>query len=135
MRGHACEPAVCSTQDLHSRHRMRWRRLRRMGLAELGYRARQEASKRLDRSRLGRDRARLSPLALEHLAALDSSVFFEGTACSRTAEVLTACVPEACDRTIAAADALCRGRFDLLGYRALDFGAPAGWTLDPVSGG
>lgn len=31
------------------------------------------------------------------------------------------------------ADALCRGRFDLLGYQGLTFGDPVDWHLDPVA--
>jgi len=113
---------------------MKWRRLRRMGMAELGCRARQEAFKRLDRSGLLPGRRARPSTAPERLAAFDPSVFFDGAVSSHSPEVLTACVPEASDRTVAAAEALCRGRFDLLGYRALDFGAPVDWHLDPVSG-
>jgi hypothetical protein len=35
---------------------------------------------------------------------------------------------------LAHADGLVAGRFDLLGYRALDFGSPVDWHRDPVSG-
>jgi len=31
-----------------------------------------------------------------------------------------------------AAEKICRGRFDLLGYRDLDFGLPIDWHFDPV---
>jgi hypothetical protein len=37
-------------------------------------------------------------------------------------------------RILLEADAVCRGRFNLLGYRALSFGNPVDWHLDPVSG-
>jgi heparinase II/III-like protein len=35
---------------------------------------------------------------------------------------------------ISTADAICRGRFGLLGYRNLDFGNPVDWHLDPIAG-
>lgn len=37
------------------------------------------------------------------------------------------------DRTLFSAQARCDGRFDLLGYRALDFGAPIVWHYDPLA--
>ena len=36
--------------------------------------------------------------------------------------------------TVARAEELLRGRFDLLGYEGLSFGAPIDWHLDPVAG-
>src|SRR5216117_3627306 len=87
---------------------MKWRRLRRMGMAELGCRARQEAFKRLDRSGLLPGRRARPSTAPERLAAFDPSVFFDGAVSSHSPEVLTACVPEASDRTVAAADPLDR---------------------------
>jgi hypothetical protein len=42
--------------------------------------------------------------------------------------------PEAVARMLAVADAACEGRFDLLGYRDLDFGRPIDWHLDPLAG-
>jgi hypothetical protein len=38
------------------------------------------------------------------------------------------------ERIMSTANAICRGRFDLLGYRALHFGDPVDWHLDPISG-
>src|SRR5437016_10161593 len=60
--------------------------------------------------------------------------FFEGAARADTTARLIERIPETRGRIIAAADAICRGRFDLLGYRGLDFGDPVDWRLDPVSG-
>ena len=37
-------------------------------------------------------------------------------------------------RTVARAEELLRGRFDLLGYQGLSFGSPIDWHLDPVAG-
>ena len=41
--------------------------------------------------------------------------------------------PLARDRALFAAQAIVDGRFDLLGYRALEFGSPIVWHLDPVA--
>lgn len=38
------------------------------------------------------------------------------------------------DIDVAAAEAALAGRFDLLGHRALDFGSPVNWHLEPTSG-
>ncbi|MCA1557112.1 MAG: hypothetical protein LC731_01070, partial [Acidobacteria bacterium] len=42
--------------------------------------------------------------------------------------------PEAEERTIARAEKILSGRFDLLGYRDLSFGEPVDWHLEPVAG-
>ncbi len=40
---------------------------------------------------------------------------------------------ETCDHFIAQADKMIDGRYDLLGFRNLDFGQPVDWHLEPVS--
>ena len=52
----------------------------------------------------------------------------------QTVAVLRARLPDAERETVAAANRICDGRFDLLGYRDLRFGEPIDWHLDPVAG-
>jgi hypothetical protein len=66
-------------------------------------------------------------------ASLDRGRFFEGAAHTGTTAVLAARSPES-RQIISRADEICQGRFDLLGYRGLDFGDPVDWHLDPCSG-
>lgn len=72
------------------------------------------------------------PLAYLHELVMPR--FFEGAGGSEARAVLKEQLPQTCDRIIAAAEAICQGRFDLLGYRGLTFGDPVDWHLDPVSG-
>jgi hypothetical protein len=111
------------------------RRLARTGTDELMCRGRQEVGKLLERSGV-LARAALGPhrLSLEHFRAVTPRRFFEGTVNDRTAALLLGRMPEARDEIVAAAEAACRGRFDLLGYEGLSFGDPIDWCLDPVSG-
>lgn len=60
--------------------------------------------------------------------------FFAGGSVDRVLAMLLQREPESCRRITAAAEKVCAGRFDLLGYRALDFGDPPDWHLDAVSG-
>ncbi len=60
--------------------------------------------------------------------------FFDGAISSRARAVLENRMPEERARIIAAADDICGGRFDLLGYRQLSFGDPIDWHFDPVAG-
>ena len=111
---------------------MKARRILRMGPAEVYGRARQEISKLTDRFApgLGRvpgaDRRAITDMA--------SRRFLPGAVDAATVDALDRQAPEARRRVLAAAEALLAGRFDLLGYRALDFGQPIDWHLDPVSG-
>lgn len=52
---------------------------------------------------------------------------------SRTAELARERWPEDEAETIRRAERILEGRFDLLGYRDLDFGDPVEWNLDPVA--
>jgi hypothetical protein len=118
-------------------------RLKNMGITEIAYRSRQEASKWLERVGVNRDvplHARDGHADLSVLLARDlfremgPRRFFAGAARPETAKVASEKMAHACGQTIAAAEEICRGRFDLLGYRGLWFGAPIDWHLDPVSG-
>lgn len=118
----------------------RLRRIAGMSLAELRCRSRQEGSKLIDRLRGDAPRdaratlTRCAPSLADADAALASirttfdARFFAGTRqdsiAKHEADHLAAIVEEA--------ERLMEGRFDLLGYRDLSFGAPIDWHLDPV---
>ncbi len=130
-------------------------RLRGRSAHELATRASQRISVELERrglSSLGREpsdarfRALLDPefftigdstgAALrEHFARREAPRFFPGVRDGRSAAELRTgrWAPEHA-ALITAADAVMAGRFDLLGYRALSFGDPVDWHLDPIAG-
>jgi hypothetical protein len=60
--------------------------------------------------------------------------FFAGATDAKTVAVLRTRLPGASEAIVAAADELLEGRFDLLGYRGLQFGDPIDWHLEPVTG-
>jgi hypothetical protein len=120
-----------------------------MDVRELAVRGRQEAWKRLERSQGGPpawpslieclvgSRASLDTALARTRGAWESEAsprFFEGVASDSTSSLVGDRLPAWRERVIAQAEALCRGRFDLLGYRELSFGEPIDWQLDPVSG-
>ena len=63
-----------------------------------------------------------------------SSRFFEGTTEAKVPFSIRNQYPGKCEEIIESADAVCEGRFDILGYGRLFFGSPVNWHLDPVSG-
>jgi hypothetical protein len=120
-----------------------------MSLSEVAYRARQEASKIVDRTRPGAVRTpaetvelftRRAPEFADPSGALDrfrSIVrhrFFAGATSPAAAALVRSVAPESCAAIVASAARVTRGRFDLLGYSQLAFGDPIDWHLDPVSG-
>ena len=121
------------------------RKLRRMPLAEIVCRTRQEASKWIDRlSPAGRaiDSSRWLESRAPQLASPDAALqlfrdrlpgrFFAGAADPGIGSALDAHFPGARAGISRAADRLLDGRFDLLGYRDLSFGDPIDWHFDPV---
>jgi heparinase II/III-like protein len=141
---------------------MRLQRLFRMNMTEFAWRSRQEASKWLERTGVigrmnGAPHALAGKLApVSALAVVDSLIRkrnlaeagsrlldrFRETAPDRfftgiTREWPLSFVSDRLDSirsdATAVAEAACRGRFDLLGYRGLSFGDPTDWHLDPVS--
>ncbi|HEV8441372.1 MAG TPA: alginate lyase family protein [Methylomirabilota bacterium] len=136
-------------------------RLFRMPLPEVVGRARQELRKRLERAgaaapagrpgvfgelartpdleavraraRAG-DRGQAARMLLDRFGEAGPARFFEGAASSETAALREVSMVAGRDEVLAAADSICDGRFDLLGYRGLSFGDPVDWHLDPVSG-
>lgn len=128
-------------------HRQRlgrkFRRLRAMGLDELGVRGRQQILKRLERIGVirklhSRSRAIFnmpaSEMSLGRFQETAANRFFEGAVCLPAQAARLTRIPEACEQIVAAADEACHGRFNLLGYPGLFFGDPIDWHLDPVSG-
>ncbi|MBI4271477.1 MAG: alginate lyase family protein [Candidatus Rokubacteria bacterium] len=102
---------------------------------ELVFRGRQELAKRLERiGVIGRLRARPGAMLLDRFREAAPVRFFEGAVSARTRALIDSRMPGARGHVVAAAEAICRGRFALLGYRDLSFGDPVDWHLDPVSG-
>jgi hypothetical protein len=125
--------------------RSRLRRVANMGLAEIGYRGRQEGSKWIDRIRFDGDAPEPRAVLRRHAPAIADGVsaqhmllhafpqrFFAGAARESLTGLLEQC-PDAVTDILRSADVLCERRFDLLGYRGLSFGDPIDWHLDPVS--
>lgn len=117
---------------------MRLDRVLQMPVTEMVVRGRQEASKWFDRAAMAEARAtrsdHVSPRLLGGLRERLSMRFFASAAHDETTARLIARMPGTRGQIISSADAICRGRFDLLGYRELDFGDPVDWRLDPISG-
>jgi hypothetical protein len=113
-----------------------------MSVAEIRCRGRQASSKWLDRLRPveGRDPAatlrRHAPAladpdaAIENLRTTFDLRFFKGTMPGTISAIRDNRAHV--EAVVDAASRLMNGRFDLLGYRDLDFGNPIDWHLDPV---
>jgi hypothetical protein len=139
------------------------KRLLAMPLPEIACRTRQETSKRLERLGL-RAHPEVRPEAVFAKLSADGTLagvharfragdfsgaagflgdrffddsrrwFFPGATSEVVPEVVRERMAEAGSRLVAAADSVCAGRFDLLGYERLSFGDPVDWRLDPISG-
>lgn len=79
------------------------------------------------------DRPRVASAPMNHFRERATHCFFEGATRADATAHLIAQMPESRERIISAAETVCAGRFDLLGYRGLDFGDPVDWHLDPIS--
>jgi len=119
-------------------------RLMRSDLSALAMRSAQEARKWLERAHLaGWGDASGAPMPAEIVRAAAAvrlapkgprgDRFFRGVLGSGAA-LVAASVPEALRQASAVFEKSRAGQFDLLGYRALAFGVPIDWQLDPVSG-
>jgi hypothetical protein len=115
---------------------MQLSRIRRMSLAEIACRGRQQTSKWLERvdPRVGRRvsagqrRSAAAARALERFQAARAPKLFDPAVVPEIARRW----PASATGLIAAADRVCAGRFSLLGYDGLVFGAPVDWHLDPI---
>ena len=105
-----------------------------MTLAEIGCRGRQEAWKWLERAGVGGRAGRIPAFGDDPSSALDPDRFFEGATSRETPVLVTERAPDASRAVVESAGKVCLGRFDLLGYRALSFGDPVDWRLDPTAG-
>jgi uncharacterized heparinase superfamily protein len=141
------EPPLPVGSHAERRDRGGLHRIRDMRFAELAYRGWQEASKWLERvapielpshpEELLRKHAPdlADPAAaLRIIRDIAPQRFFTGATHPGTAELLASRFPDHPVELRAAADALVKRHFDLLGYRTLWFGDPIDWHLDPVRG-
>jgi len=103
-----------------------------MDRAELRDRLRQEFYSRQDAllARLGHD----FTSKLRGPATAAGSFFFGADSVEPIVELLRKYLPGTAEYIVQQADQICRHRFDLLGYKGLDFGSPIDWHLDPVHG-
>ncbi|HEY3488160.1 MAG TPA: alginate lyase family protein [Gammaproteobacteria bacterium] len=113
-------------------------RISSMTTAELMVRARQEISKRLERSgMIGGHSApgagKQSRILFHRRHMLADARFFRGAVSASVCSLLNIRMPIARTQILAAADDICLGRFNLLGYQRLYCGDPPDWHLDPVS--
>ncbi len=131
------------------RVRQRLRRLHRMDAAEIACRARQGASRLIDRAvagsgavpALGRVLATGAPPSVRELraardgfAAHAADRFFPGARDAAIGPLLRQRFPDAVAGTCDGAEAICAGWIDLLGYERLRLDRPAEWHRDVVSG-
>lgn len=118
---------------------MRLARVLQMPPAEIAFRGRVEAWKWLDRwvpptltARARRAKSGDEPI--DRFLGECRARFFAGAMNDETPGLVQERAPDTVARLLAVADAACEGRFDLLGYRDLDFGHPIDWHLDPLAG-
>jgi hypothetical protein len=112
-------------------------RMLRMDLPELVFRGKQETFKWADRIRVSRAaavRMDADQQRLNRFLANCQQHFFEGAFDSAVVDEVRSASPDGCQTMLIGAHHAARGRFDLLGYRGLEFGDPIDWHLDPVAG-
>jgi hypothetical protein len=115
----------------------RWRemaaRLRQMDRAELRDRTCQEFGKRQDAllSQLGFDFARHS---LAAAATSHGTFFFTRESVETILTLIRQRLPRHAERIVLQAENICAHRFDLLGYKGIDYGNSMDWHLDAVHG-
>ena len=107
-----------------------------MPLPELVCRGKQETFKLVDRVR-----ARAATTSefqrksgrLARFISNNATLFFEGAFDAGVPESLQVSNADECQSILITAHHALRGKFNLLGYRALEFGDPIDWRLDPVA--
>lgn len=114
----------------------RWRkiahRLAHMDRAELLDRLRQEFSSRQDAwlAALGHDFSR----GLQQPSVASANFLFDPGSVDSILQLLRQHLPGDVERIVQQAEQICQHRFDLLGYKGLDYGSPIDWHLDAVHG-
>lgn len=108
-------------------------RASRMSWDELGTRAHQELAKRSDlvRSLMG---ARFVDEGGEVSGVHRGHFFFEPADIPTILGFLRRRLPDVVEETVHQAHQICRHRFDLLGYRSVNYGGQIDWHLDAVNG-
>lgn len=110
-----------------------YRRLRNMKGAEFADRLRQQANARLDLLRY-KAGASFEPSALGDAPPSPPSFFFSSAEVRLLCARLRERFPAETDQVIERAEGICKHRFDLLGYRDIDYGAEIDWHCDRVHG-
>jgi hypothetical protein len=106
-----------------------------MPLPELMVRGKQETFKFVDRVRASTTKpTEIGAERLERFLENGKASFFAGVFDASLVDELQVDHVEECQSVLIAAYHASHGRFDLLGYKALDFGDPIDWHLDPVAG-
>ena len=110
----------------------RYRRVLAMGRAEIVDRVRQNAAARLDllRYKAGAD---FRPRLRDGVSA-SPHFFFSPQAVPALCAKLREHFPETAEKIVERAERICEHRFDLLGYRGVDYGAEIDWHCDRVHG-
>src|SRR2546423_2221523 len=113
-------------------------RLLRMPLPELVCRGKQETFKLVDRVRsattASTGESELNSQRLASFLAHCQRDFFAGPFDAKVTEELQVTHVEECQSVLISAYHASHGRFNLLGYKGLEFGDPIDWQLDPVAG-
>ncbi len=109
----------------------RYRRMMAMGPKEIADRLRQQTAARLDflRYKVG-----LGFESRLNASRTDSYFFFPADAIPRLCSRLRELFPRESDQIFERAERICKHRFDLLGYRDLDYGVEIDWHCDRVHG-
>lgn len=107
------------------------RRLARMSLDEVAVRGGQAARKWAER---WGPPAPLGPSRLPEARDAGRGPSLVGPPRVEPKALVRSCPPGHAAQLVESAEALLRGRFDLLGYRDLSFGDPVDWHLDPLTG-
>ncbi len=110
-----------------------YRRVLAMDGAEIAERVRQGVAAWVDlvRYKAGAD---FAPDVADRAASSEARFFFAPEAVERLCEKLRQLFPGTAEQIIARAERICQHRFDLLGYRDLDYGAEIDWHCDRVHG-
>jgi hypothetical protein len=112
----------------------RYRRLQAMTPRELADRLRQHMTARADWLRYKLDIDFAPRLDFNASSPYQPQFFFSIDSVSQLCSTLGDLFPQECERIIDRAQRICDQKFDLLGYRNLDYGPEIDWRLDRVHG-